>query len=149
MKCAVSYSSRFKDRTTKVVRGPALNKSTSLRVFSLFIEQKRIAAVLLALVVFAAGLDIAVPFITQHLIDTLIRFFQSGGANPVPVLLTCAGGVLIATVLNRAIKSVYDYHLFKTATRLEDCIKNRTFEKYLRCTRCSIRGRIAARSWGG
>lgn len=108
-----------------------MRKTSSLRVAALFLERKRIAGFLVALVVLAAGFEIAVPFIIQHLIDTLIGFFKSPARNPMQVLLAPAAGILAATVLTRVVKSVYDYHLFKTSTSLEDQIKNRAFEKYL------------------
>lgn len=90
------------------------------------------AGLLLMLVALAAAFDIAVPFITQHLIDTLIRSFQVPGAGLMPVLLISAAGILLATVSQRAIKSLYDYNLFRTATGLEDEVRNRAFGKYLR-----------------
>jgi ABC-type multidrug transport system fused ATPase/permease subunit len=48
------------------------------------------------------------------------------------VLLISATGILFATVSQRVIKSLYDYNLFRTATGLEDEVRNRAFGKYLR-----------------
>jgi ABC-type multidrug transport system fused ATPase/permease subunit len=109
-----------------------LETKNTFRVLSLLGERKRMAGALLALITCGAAFDISVPFITQRLIDTLIQSLGRPGGNLLPVLLSSAAGILVATVLQRAIKSFYDYNLFRTATSLEDTLRNRSFEKYLR-----------------
>lgn len=86
---------------------------------------------LAALVVLAAGFDIAVPFITQQLIDTLVEYFRKPAGNLLPALLTASAAILAATVLNRIIKSTYDYHLFKTVTQIDDGLRYAATDKYL------------------
>lgn len=87
---------------------------------------------LLFLVLLSSAFDITVPFISQKLIDRLIAFFTGGGIAPISVLLWSAVGILVATVLARFLKSLYDYRLFKLVTTVEDQLRYRTYEKYLR-----------------
>ena len=108
------------------------DSTSRLRVLSLFLERKTAITGLLALVVVAAGFDIAVPFLTQSLIDTLLRSFQIPGSSPMPALIQSGLGILAATVLVRATRSVYNYRLFQTVTGIEDRARQRAFETYLR-----------------
>lgn len=80
----------------------------------------------------ATGLDVSVPLISQKLIDRLIAFFKNGGAPPFGFLLISAGGILVVTILSRVFQSLYNYNLFKTATKAEDEARHMAFEKYLR-----------------
>ncbi len=89
------------------------------------------AAFLVALVCAAAALDITVPFVTQRLIDTLVKSFESSTALELRILLTSALLILVATVLARAIRSLYNYYLFKTVSRIEDEVRYQAFENYL------------------
>jgi ABC-type multidrug transport system fused ATPase/permease subunit len=86
---------------------------------------------LVALVSAAAALDIVVPFITQRLIDVLVKSFQSSAPLAPHILLTSALLILGATVIARAVRSLYNYYLFKTVTRIEDEVRYRAFENYL------------------
>src|SRR3989344_3983054 len=106
-------------------------QSPVIRILALLKTKKKEAAILLGLVIAAAAFDISVPFISQRLIDTLIDFFRTGGQAPVVMLLLAAAGILFATVLNRIMKSVYDYRLFLTVTKLEDAVRFKAFGKYL------------------
>ena len=87
------------------------------RIISLFFNRKRMALALFGLITAAAALDIAVPFLTQQLIDALVKDFKSPGGHAVRILVTSAGGILAATVFARVIRSVYNYQLFRTVTR--------------------------------
>ena len=87
---------------------------------------------LVALAIFATGLDIVVPFVSKNIIDGMVQFFRDGGVAPVRMLIWSAVGILLATIAARVAKSTYDYHLFKTVTAIEDKIKYDTVEKYLR-----------------
>ncbi|MEK7193493.1 MAG: ABC transporter ATP-binding protein [Patescibacteria group bacterium] len=107
-------------------------QNPTLRVLSLLKDHKKKVFILVCFVIFASFFDITVPFISQKLIDNLISFFENGGASPVGILIFSAIGILIATVLSRIIESIYAYHVFKTVTKIEDKIRNETFEKYLR-----------------
>src|SRR3990167_467199 len=106
-------------------------QSPVIRILALLKTKKKEAAILLGLVIAAAAFDIAVPFISQRLIDTLIDFFKMGGQAPVVMLLLAAAGILFATVLNRIMKSVYDYRLFLAVTKIEDGVRFKAFGKYL------------------
>jgi ABC-type multidrug transport system fused ATPase/permease subunit len=89
------------------------------------------ATLLVALIVVAAGLDLVVPFVTQHLIDTLINSFKSGGAAGAHILVSSAIAILLATAFTRAVRSLYTYQLFRTTTRIEDEVRYRAFGNYL------------------
>ncbi|MGE5570337.1 MAG: ABC transporter ATP-binding protein [Rhodospirillales bacterium] len=102
------------------------------RLVGLFSTRKRAASLLIALVAVAAALDIAVPFVTQRLIDSLVASFQSSSPLELRVLLTSALMILAATVSARGIRSLYNYFLFKTVTSIEDQVRYQAFENYLR-----------------
>jgi ABC-type multidrug transport system fused ATPase/permease subunit len=100
------------------------------RVLGLLADSKADVAVLSALMAAGAFLEITVPFLTQRLIDALLRSF-SGGPRPPVFLLQCGAGILIATVLVRATRSIYNYRLFRLVTRTEDRVRQRAFAAYL------------------
>jgi len=102
------------------------------RILKLLRSRQREVGFLMFLIVVASLFDIAVPFISQKLIDTLIQFFKNGGGAPIQILVISAVGILLATVLNGILKSTYDFKLFKTVTQFEDDLKHKAFEKYLR-----------------
>ena len=106
-------------------------QNATIRILSLLKDQKKMVAFLLFLIVAAAGLDIVVPFFSQRLIDTLVSFLQTGGEAPYQALFLIAAGILVATVLNRIIASIYNVEVFKTVTRAEDKARHQAFEKYL------------------
>lgn len=101
------------------------------RILNLLQTRRKEVFFLLGLVILASGFDIVVPFISKELIDRLIAFFSGGGAAPFRFLMFSAGGILAATVLSKAIKATYDYHLFKMVTGLEDVLRHNVFAKYL------------------
>jgi ABC-type multidrug transport system fused ATPase/permease subunit len=103
-----------------------------LRILRLFSTRKRVALFLAVLVSMAAAFDIAVPLITQRLIDTLVSYFKSPHGTVLPVLVTSAAGILVATAAGRAVRSLYTYKLFRTCTAIEDEVRFRAFENYLR-----------------
>lgn len=102
------------------------------RILALLKSHQREVAFLSLLIILSTGFDIAVPFISQHLIDKLIQFFKSGGNAPLMVLIVSSGGILLATVLSHFIKSMYDYRIFTMVTQIEDGLRHAIFEKYLR-----------------
>ncbi|MBX5494939.1 MAG: ABC transporter ATP-binding protein [Bryobacteraceae bacterium] len=106
----------------------------AIRTLALFFEQRRKAFSLLALVVAAAALEITVPFVTQGLVDSLVGYFRepSRKVDAMSTVLFSAGGILLATAATKALRSYYNYELFKTTTRTEDEIKCRALENYLR-----------------
>src|SRR5512132_1697191 len=106
-------------------------QDAGLRSVALFSTRKKMALLLAGLIVLAAALDIAIPFITRRLIDTLIVSFQSPGVSARRVLIGSAIAILLATLLTRAVRSLYSYCLFKTTTELEDETRFRAFGNYL------------------
>lgn len=102
------------------------------RILALLKGHKKEASFLLTLIVASASFDITVPFISRALIDMLIDFFKSGKEVPATFILLAAGGILLATVLSSALRSLYDYNLFTVVTKLEDLMRHTVFEKYLR-----------------
>lgn len=103
-----------------------------LRIFKVFGTKRSEIMLLLVLIVAATGFDIMVPFVSQRLIDALITFLKQGGPAPIRILLLAVGAILGATVISKFLKSTYDYRLFTMVTTIEDTIKHRAFEKYLR-----------------
>jgi ABC-type multidrug transport system fused ATPase/permease subunit len=101
---------------------------------SLFFHSRRAAFLLVILMTAAAGFDIAVPFITQRLVDSLVEYFRHGSSGYFPwsLLIRSALGILIATAAARALRSYYNYQLYKTATSVEDQTKCHAFENYLK-----------------
>ncbi len=106
--------------------------SPTKRILGFLKTRKKMVGFLLLLVVLTAVADISVPFISQKLIDTLIQFFKNGGGFPLNTLVSSAVGIFIATIAAQTIKSVYDYNLFITVTKIEDGVRRAAFEKYLR-----------------
>lgn len=109
-----------------------MNPHPIIRITRLLSHRKSTVALLFLLIIIASGFDIVVPFISKELIDRLIAFFNGAGAAPIRFLMFSAGGILAATVLSKAIKATYDYHLFKMVTGLEDMLRHKVFEKYLK-----------------
>lgn len=107
-------------------------ENPTLRILKLLKTEKKSVVFLLVLIIIAAGFDISVPFISQRLIDTLISYFKQASSPPLKVLFFSAGGILIATLLNRIMQSIYNYSIFTKVTKIEDNIKHAAFEKYLR-----------------
>jgi ABC-type multidrug transport system fused ATPase/permease subunit len=110
---------------------PQKKPSALKRILSAFKQRKKTASFLFALVIVAQAANIVVPFIYKVLIDALTAHFTKGGAVPVAVLIYSALGILAATVLSSAFLSSYNYHLFKTVTKIEDEFRSKSFEKYL------------------
>lgn len=106
--------------------------SPTKRIIKLLASKKKTVVFLFSLVLLTATADITVPFISQKLIDTLIQFFKNGGAPPTNVLIFSSLGILAATIFAQVVKSVYDYNIFITVTKLEDEVRLAAFEKYLR-----------------
>ncbi len=109
-----------------------IEESPIRRTLTLLSTHRKKVAFLVALVTFSAALDIVVPFITKNLIDTLINFFQNKGGQAISVLIWSAVGILFATAATRLASSIYNYNLFTLVTRVEDEVRNRAIEKYLR-----------------
>jgi subfamily B ATP-binding cassette protein MsbA len=91
----------------------------------------RTLAGLLILILIAAGLDIAVPFLTREVIDDVVRSLRSAGGGSIRILVLAALAIFAATALTRLLRSFYNYRLFRTASQCEDEIKNAAFANFL------------------
>ncbi len=107
-------------------------RGAAFRAIALFATRKRTTAFLAVLISASAGLDLAVPFITRQLIDGLIAYFKKPVGSAAPLLLTASAGILAAMIVTRAVRSVYNYNLFKTAASIEDEVRFKAFDNYLR-----------------
>lgn len=92
----------------------------------------RTLAGLLVLILIAAGLDIAVPFLTREVIDNVVRALRSAAAGSVRTLILAALAIFAATAITRLLRSFYNYRLFRTAAQCEDEVKNAAFANFLR-----------------
>ncbi len=106
--------------------------STGARTVALLSTRKGTALFLFALITASAGLDLAVPFITRRLLDGFLAAAGSSAKTALTGLLTAAAAILTATVLTRAVRSIYNYQLFKAVTSIEDDIRHSAYETYLR-----------------
>ncbi len=101
------------------------------KVLSLLTRHPGALTILLGLIVIAASLDLAVPFLTQHIIDRILRSLKSPNPGSVWILLMAAAGIFAATALNRILRSLYNYRLFRAVAHAEDEIKNAAFGNFL------------------
>jgi subfamily B ATP-binding cassette protein MsbA len=111
-------------------------RALAVRVVSLLRNHVWVVGGLATLVVIAAGLDIAVPFLSQHLIDRVIHSLQSSPSGGYGWLLTTGLEIFAATALTRVIRSFYNYQLFRTAAAVEDKVKVAAFANFLRLDTC-------------
>jgi ABC-type multidrug transport system fused ATPase/permease subunit len=101
------------------------------RVISLVKTNKGTVVFLLALITIAQAMNLAVPFISRTLINTLTAYITGHSALPWSTLIYSAIGILVATIASSATQSSYNYHLFKFVTKTEDRARHMAFEKYL------------------
>jgi ABC-type multidrug transport system fused ATPase/permease subunit len=86
---------------------------------------------LTTLVLIAAALDIAVPFLSQQLIDRVLRSLQAPQTNEYGWLLKAGIAIFAATAFTRCLRSFYNYQLFQTAAAVEDKVKSQAFANFL------------------
>jgi subfamily B ATP-binding cassette protein MsbA len=110
----------------------SLGRGVAFRAISLFRTRKRTTALLIGLISVSSVLDLAVPFITRRLIDGFVDYFRSPSGSPVRLLVTAAAGILAAMLCTRAVRSLYQYRLFKTVTQIEDEVRFQAYGNYLR-----------------
>ena len=103
----------------------------SRRIVLSLTDHGRVLAGLFSLVILAAALDIAVPFLSQHLIDRVIRTLRTPQPEGYTWLIAAAGAIFLATALTRLIRSLYNYRLFRTAAAVEDEVKSAAFANLL------------------
>lgn len=94
--------------------------------------QRKTVILLILLIVGSQIASLTVPFISKTLIDTLTKFIKDGSTLPWHTLIYCALGILILTLTSSALLSSYNYNLFKMVTKIEDRIRNKALEKYLK-----------------
>ncbi len=110
---------------------PNKKPSTLKRLFFFLKDRKKTVIFLFVTIIVSQGASIVAPFISKTLIDSLIEFIKNGGVLPWAILIYCALGILIVTLISNILQSSYNYNLFKMVTKLEDDIKNQALGKYL------------------
>jgi ABC-type multidrug transport system fused ATPase/permease subunit len=73
----------------------------------------------------------AVPFITRGVIDSVVRALQSAKMGSYRSLLLAGVAIFVLTAATRALRSVYNYRLFRLASNAEDDAKNAAFSNFL------------------
>ncbi len=101
------------------------------KIISLLKGYRGTIAGLVLLITLAAGLDLAVPFLTRGLIDHIIGSLQSKTGGSFRALTLAALGIFAATAVTRSLRSFYNYRLFRTAAECEDRVKNAAFAHFL------------------
>ncbi|MBV9498916.1 MAG: ABC transporter ATP-binding protein [Acidobacteriaceae bacterium] len=94
-------------------------------------KRRRTVAFLAALVFMAAGLDIAVPFLTQSVIDNILHSVAGRQSGSAQTLVIAAVAIFIATAATRILRSIYNYRLVLTVSQAEDEVKNAAFANFL------------------
>jgi len=117
---------------------PGAKKWLGWKVISLMGRHGRTLAGLLVLILIAAGLDIAVPFLTRTVIDNVVQSLRSSfakslgaGGGAVRTLLLAALAIFAATAVTRLLRSFYNYRLFRAVSQSEDEAKNAAFANFL------------------
>jgi ABC-type multidrug transport system fused ATPase/permease subunit len=101
------------------------------KVIALLGKHRRTLAGLAVLIVVASSLDIAVPFLTQRLIDSILRSLKTQQGGYVQTLLGAAVAIFAATVTTRILRSFYNYRLVLAASKAEDDVKTAAFANFL------------------
>ncbi|HEX4770581.1 MAG TPA: ABC transporter ATP-binding protein [Bryobacteraceae bacterium] len=106
-------------------------RSSAGRVLGLLKRKKGTTAVLLALILVTSTLEITIPFLTQRLIDGIIRSVKGLDHFALPALFASLAAIFVSVAATRVLRSVYNYKLFKTVTCTEDEVKGAAFENFL------------------
>ena len=101
------------------------------KVIALLGKHRRTLAGLAVLIVVASSLDIAVPFLTQRLIDSILRSLKTQQGGYMQTLLGAAVAIFAATVTTRILRSFYNYRLVLAASKAEDDVKTAAFANFL------------------
>lgn len=102
------------------------------KVISLFGKRRRTVVGLLVLILVASAFDIAVPFMTQRLIDQILHSLGTNRAGAVHILFGAGIAIFLATAATRLLRSFYNYRLVLAASKAEDEVKCAAFENFLR-----------------
>lgn len=111
--------------------GGVRERWTGWKVISLLGRHRAKLAGLSLLVLIAAGLDLAIPFVTRGLIDQIIHALQSKQHASIRVLIIAGVAIFAATTVTRILRSFYNYSLFRTVSQCEDEVKNAAFANFL------------------
>src|SRR5581483_520867 len=101
------------------------------KVLALLAHHRLTVACLSLLILVAAALDLAIPFVTRTLIDQIIHALGGSHQGSFRILIGAAAAIFCATVLTRLLRSFYNYRLFRTVSQCEDEVKNAAFANYL------------------
>ncbi|MBV9406279.1 MAG: ABC transporter ATP-binding protein [Acidobacteriaceae bacterium] len=105
--------------------------SIGRKVVALLAPHRLALAGLSALIVIAAALDLAIPFVTRTLIDQIVHILQPGHAISIQILIRSGAVIFGATIATRLLRSFYNYRLFLTVSKCEDEVKNAAFSNFL------------------
>lgn len=108
-------------------------RSSAWRVLLLLRQKRTTTIALLLLILVTSSLDIAVPFLTQHLIDNIVQSVRSARQFALNGLFLSLAAIFVSVATTRVLRSVYNYRLFQTMAGLEDQVKSAAFENYLQC----------------
>jgi len=86
---------------------------------------------LLILILVTSALEITVPFLTQRLIDSIIKSVKSSQQFTVVALFGSLAAIFVSVATTRILRSIYNYNLFKTVTAIEDEVKSAAFGNFL------------------
>lgn len=112
---------------------PQRPHSSTWRVL-LLLRHKQITVLgLFALILITSSLDIAVPFVTQHLIDSIVQSVRNSHQFAMHVMFLSLAAIFGSVAATRVLRAVYNYRLFQTMAGLEDQVKSAAFENYLQC----------------
>src|SRR5579875_3506522 len=101
------------------------------KVVGLLARHRVTLAWLSLLILVAAALDLAIPFVTRTLIDQIIHALGGKQQGSFRVLIVAAAAIFAATTTTRLLRSFYNYRLFRTASQCEDEAKNAAFANFL------------------
>ncbi len=114
-----------------LAKRPGVREWLGWRVIALVARRRRTVALLGTLVLIAAALDIAVPFLTQSVIDNILHSLAGRQGSSTRTLLAAAAAIFIATAATRILRSIYNYRLVLTVSEAEDEVKNAAFANFL------------------
>ncbi len=109
----------------------ASEKWIGWKVLALLRRYRFTLSCLSLLILVAAALDLAIPFVTRTLIDQIVHALGSKRVESVRILLLSAAAIFAATTATRLLRSFYNYRLFLTASQCEDEVKNAAFTNFL------------------
>ena len=122
---------------------PPKASSSFARVLSLLRHKQATAFWLLVLILVSSTLDITIPFLTQRLLDGIIRSVKQVDHFTLRSLFVSLTTIFFSVAATRVLRSIYNYRLFKSMAALEDQVKNAAFENFLRWDMATL-GRVSS-----